>query len=163
MIQTLSQELSTITGQNIMADYIQPKTRESRFRKDSMVIRPGYPMIKNFTHALFGVDIHPDDFNKIQSGEISVQDYILQSTWIIKYNSAMKHRTYSYQTSHLIEQQEEIRRDLKIWLCSSLTLSYFPKVNKCNACPVKPCPVSPYRLIWTGTMYWYVDTNTGKY
>ena len=137
-INNFASELSELIGQPIGLDHIHPTTK-GRFYY-TQAPKAGAPMLLHHYRGPFFIDIHPDDFESLSSGKISVHEYITSATWLVGYywggNGGY------YQPLDIISRQNEIRRYLQILSCRGHfnACHYMPSETKCANCFVENCP-----------------------
>lgn len=157
-INNFATELSNIIGQPIGVDHIHAMSK-GRFYY-TQAPEAGAPMLLNHYRGPFFVDIHPDDLEKIASGEVSAHEYIYSASWQVGYywgGGNMVGGGY-YQPFDISGRKEEIRRYLKILSCRGRcnASGYKPTEELCTACHVESCPFSKYKEgLWENEMEEY--------
>jgi len=147
---SFASEMSELLGVEIGVSHIHPSSEdEGRF----FYIQPpkaGAPMILHHYRGPFCIDIHPDDYKKIETGEISVREYIISANWQVGYywgGGSMIGGGY-YQPIDIIGKNDEVRRYLQILSCRGYYKSscgYKPSRKACEECSVENCPFSDYK------------------
>lgn len=143
-IQELLDEIKELTGQRVGTEHIHPSTAG---REDCIQApKTGAPMLLHHYRGSFFVDIHPDDFQKISSGEISPHEYITNANWLVGYYWGGNGGSY-YQPLDIVGRKDEVRRYLKILSCRGFHQScgYMPSEKNCDDCSVENCPFSKYK------------------
>lgn len=146
-INNFAAELTELTGQSIILDHIHP-TNKGRYYY-TQAPKAGAPMLLHHYRGPFCIDIHPDDYMRIASGEVSAHDYIASANWQVGYcwgGGSMVGGGY-YQPIDIIGRKEEVRRYLTILSCRGHLRSsgYMPTEDACNNCPVNNCPFSKFK------------------
>lgn len=146
-VNNFATELSELVGQHIGLDHIHPST-EGRYYY-IQAPKAGAPMLLHHYRGPFVIDIHPDDFESISSGNISAHDYIMSANWQVGYywgGGSMIGGGY-YQPIDIIGRKDEVRRYLQILSCRGYKQSggYMPSEKNCAECSVENCPFSKYK------------------
>lgn len=146
-INSFATELSKLIGQHIGLDNIHPSTKGRSYYIQAP--KAGAPMLLHHYRGPFFIDIHPDDFEALASGNVSAHDYITSADWQVGYywgGSSMLNGGY-YQPLDLVGHKDEVRRYLQILSCRGYCRScgYMPLEGKCADCFVKNCPLSEYK------------------
>lgn len=146
-ISNLADELAELTGQFIRPDAIYAST-EGRYYY-IQAPKTGAPMLLHDYRGMFFVDLHPEDFENISSGNISAHDYIMSANWQVGYywgGGLMIGGGY-YQPIDIISRKDEVRRYLKILSCRGnwRISGYMPTKGICTKCPVNNCPFSNFK------------------
>ena len=90
-INSFATELSKLIGQHIGLDNIHPSTKGRSYYIQAP--KAGAPMLLHHYRGPFFIDIHPDDFEALASGNVSAHDYIASADWQVGYywgGSSMK-------------------------------------------------------------------------
>ena len=141
-VKNFANELSELIGQHIGLDHIHPST-EGRYYY-IQAPKSGAPMLLHHYRGPFFIDIHPDDYESIASGNVSARDFIASANWQVGYywgGGSMVGGGY-YQPIDIIGRKDEVRRYLQILSCRGNWLSsgYMPtEENGCNNCSVNNC------------------------
>ena len=145
-VENFATVLSGIIGQTIGLKHIHPTTESRDFYIQAPKL--GAPIILYHYRHVFCLDIHPDDFERIFSGEVSAYDYIKSANWQVGYfkgGYSMFEGGY-YQPIDIIGRKEEVRRYLKILSCRTewSPLRHKPSKERCANCSVENCTFSDY-------------------
>ncbi len=146
-IEKFAQELTNITGVNITVDHIHPQTTGREYYVQAPI--SGAPMLLHHYRGPFFVDIHPNDYEKMERGEISPNEYIATANWQVGYywGGGSIYGGY-YQPLDIVGRQEEVKRYLKILSCRGARNSsgYQASEERCSKCSVEACPFSRYKI-----------------
>lgn len=146
-IKEFLDEIYDITGMRVGPEHIHPSIAGREYYIQAP--KTGAPMLLHHYRGPFFIDIHPDDFDKISSGEKSPHEYITEAKWQVGYywgNGNMVGGGY-YQPIDIVGRKDEVRRYLKILSCRGFYQScgYMPSVENCADCSVENCPFSKYK------------------
>lgn len=144
-LEKFATELSELIGQHIGLDHIHPSTKGRFYYIQAP--EAGSPMLLHHYRGPFFIDIHPDDYESLSSGEVSAHDYITTANWLVGYfwgGGSMIGGGY-YQPLDICSGK--IRRYLQILSCRGHkhASGYRPSEEKCNYCFVEQCPFSQYK------------------
>lgn len=145
-ITKFSNMMSKISGQYIGLDHIHPSDKGRYYYIQAP--REGFPMLLHHYRGPFFIDLNPEDFNKIVSGEVDARDFIMQSNWLVGYywgGGSMISGGY-YQPFDL-NNRDDLQRYLKILSCrgSKRSSGYQASEETCAECPVDNCPFSRFK------------------
>jgi hypothetical protein len=146
-ISNLATELSELIGQTVTVENIHP-TKEDRYYY-IQAPKAGTPLLLHHYRGPFFIDIHPDDYKKIASGDVTPHDYITTANWQVGYfwgGGSMVNGGY-YQPMNLVKQNEEVRRYLQLLSCRGHyhSCGYMPTKEYCEKCFIEDCPFSKYK------------------
>lgn len=140
-----TEELSTLVGKSIGRDHIHEGIGRYYYIQPT---KKGHPMLLNHYRGPFIVDIHPDDFKGLESGELDAHEFIHTANWQIGYywGGGSTFGGY-YQPFDIVGHSDEVKRYFSILYCRGNRLSsgYMPTEDYCNACTVENCPFSNYK------------------
>lgn len=136
-------ELSNMVGQTIGTEHIHISTDGRNYYIQAPV--EGAPMLLHHYRGPFFVDMHPEDYRKLETGEISAHDYITSANWQIGYywgGGSMIGGGY-YQPFDIVNKQAEVQRYFKILSCRGHKISsgYDATEVACSKCSVENCPL----------------------
>ena len=152
-LNDFAKELSGIVGQPIEVNNIWELTNEYQFQfRYVQNPKVGAPMLLNRDFGrptFFFVFIHPDDFEKISSGEVTPHDYIYSANWQIGYlwgGDTMIGGGY-YQPFDIVNHAEEVRMYFKELACRGhyRESGGLPSKDQCKACKLEKCMISEYK------------------
>lgn len=140
-------ELGSIVDQPIGLEHIHAMSKGRGWYIQKPEV--GAPMLLNHYRGPFFVDIHPDDFEKITSGEVSAHNYIYSANWQIGYfwgGGTMVNGGY-YQPFDIVNHVEEVRMYFKTLACRGhyRASGYMPSEENCKTCQVEKCSLSKYK------------------
>ena len=146
-INEFAKELSVIIGLEVGANHIHKASRGRYYYTQAP--DPGAPLLLNHYRGPFFVDMHPEDYRKIDEGEITAHFYIYSANWHVGYfwgGGSMITGGY-YQPFDIVNRQEEIRRYFRILLCRTNYRSsgHIADKEECERCPIGECPFSEYK------------------
>lgn len=145
-MRVFAAELSKLVGKHIGLDHIHPGKGHYYYIQPTKI---GSPMLLNHYRGPIFVDIHPDDLEGLQSGDIDAMEYIHTANWQIGYywgGGSMVGGGF-YQPFDIVGRSEEVKRYFKILSCRTQKRSsgYMPSEDVCAKCPVNDCPFSEYK------------------
>lgn len=146
-VNNFANELSELIGQHIGLDNIHPSGKGRYYYIQAP--KAGAPMLLHHYRGPFFVDINPDDFEALASGNVSAHEYIVSANWQVGYywgGGSMVGGGY-YQPLDIVGRRDEIRRYLQILSCRGNCLSsgYMPSEKKCADCSVENCNFSKFK------------------
>lgn len=146
-LEEFARQLSELIGQKITTDHIHPAKSGRYYYVQAP--KEGYPLVLHHYRGPFCLDIHPNDFKRIETGEVSATEYISNANWLVGYywgGGSMISGGY-YQPMDIIGSQQEVKRYLKILACRGFNRAsgYMPTEANCLACNVSNCPFSQYK------------------
>ena len=146
-ISKLMQVIEELTLQHMGEDSIYPSEEGHRF-----YIQPpkrNAPMLLNHYRGGYFVDMHPEDYRSIVSGEIAPKEYVYSANWQVGYYWGRGSIFGGfYQPMDIVHDKEKIRRYLQILNCRGFNMAsgYMPSMSNCMNCFVRECPMSCIRI-----------------
>lgn len=146
-IKRFCMELSEIVDQKITYEHVHPVT-DGRYYY-TQAPEEGFPMLLRHYRGVYCVDIHPNDYKKMEMGEITPRQYIYSAKFLVGYywgGGSVFSGAY-YQPLDIINQKEEVQRYLKILSCRGNRRSsgHTPDFEDCTNCSVENCPMSNFK------------------
>ena len=165
-IKKFAEEVSEVIGRKVGEENIHPMDKGRYFYTQAP--KKGSPMLMHHYRGPFFIDIHPDDYEEIQTGVVSPEEYIQTANWQVGYfwgGGSMIGGGY-YQPMDIDGQSDEVRRYLQILSCRGAKQSngYMPKETACRECFVDHCPFSRFKQgNWEEEAIKEIDPRVGLY
>lgn len=146
-IKRFCMELSEIVDQKITYEHVHPVTDGRYYYTQGP--EEGFPLLLHHYRGVYCVDIHPNDYKKLETGEITPQEYIGSAKFLVGYywggGSAVTGGYY--QPLDIVNKKAEVQRYLKILRCRGNYRSsgHTPNFDECVNCNVENCPFSKFK------------------
>ena len=146
-IEELANKLCSLIGEKISPENIRINS-QGRFYY-TQAPAPNAPQLMYHYRGFFFVDMHSDDYNKLETGEVNSNDYIYHANWLVGYylGGGNMIKGAFYKPLNIIENNEETKSYLTFISCKSKQnyFKYHPTQEDCKNCLLKTCPISQFK------------------
>ena len=148
-IESLANILSQKTGLCITADHVHKASRREYYIPEA---EAGKPLVLHHYRGPFFLEIPGEDWEKLEKGILSPEDYVETSKWHYGYywgGGSMIGGGYfrPLEEGLGINEKERISRFMRVIQCEGKNLAsgFYPTEETCMRCMVTDCPFSNYK------------------